>query len=416
MSSRQALNAGVAACVPSSSTRRAGDYTPPTLRYPSRQMKPRASGGSVAKSKSKSKKKHFTKQILLEEIENLQLWAGWESEDEANDYNKVLGHSDRRLEAYSQPTKKDFILAKSWLDLPGEVRNAIYDFIMANEETRIVNISHYPQGLPRRSARGKASSTNFSHSSWGLTQTCLSIREEFLPLLMNVRRVRTPLATLNKYVEVFHPPNENNDRKGSVEPICGGTHLPQEGVDILKFLRYNDADDNFTLELEPTSISPVIDFFRPAIGFADYDEVKIMRDLAEQLPNWSGTVLEEAGITGIYLASTAQEGADSRMSDEDDEATHELLIDLITNDHMAKRITSKQMLARLSRFIFASRLDVKEGLKLQASFAGGHASWVVQADNNVDMEWHAGAGMSKILHLLVRDINAPNTFQGYRIR
>lgn len=78
---------------------------------------------------------------------------------------------------------------------------------MEIEEKKALTVVHYPDGIPRRSIRGISTTTNFTHSFWGFTQTCRQVRDEISPWLLSKRKVRTSLTTLNVYAEVFHRPD-----------------------------------------------------------------------------------------------------------------------------------------------------------------------------------------------------------------
>lgn len=79
----------------------------------------------------------------------------------------------RQSHAREYPPKEFGVQNAPWSSLPAEIRNEIYQYCMAKEEKKFVDVRHYPSGVPRRSVRGTfLSSTNFLQSYWGFTQTC----------------------------------------------------------------------------------------------------------------------------------------------------------------------------------------------------------------------------------------------------
>src|SRR5690242_8995129 len=101
-----------------------------------------------------------------------------------------------------------------WYNLPGELRNCVYKWCLLLEEDKIQSVCHFPHGF--RQCRSKHNDTaygNFPSSYWGFTQVSRRIRAEFTPWLLKQRRVKTPLATLNEYVEVFHPTQPGTENR-----------------------------------------------------------------------------------------------------------------------------------------------------------------------------------------------------------
>ena len=295
----------------------------------------------------------------------------------------------------------------AWSELPGEIRNKIYEHAMANEEQKTLNVVHYPGGIPRRSVRGMASKTNFAHSYWGFTQTCRQVRDEFTPWLLNKRRVRTPLATLNDYIDMFHRPDETGKRVGWIEPVCRDAPLPGDGVEILGLLQHQNGKPNFHLQLTPTVV-------RMELDPNEFDELTLIRDMDETFWDWSGNILEFAGIHGIHITSIVKGDKVNGDSDEDsveeDEGSHQILVKLDVERPRANNNTHQRQLHNLNRFIFASQIAHKEGVRVQASFNGGIARWVVRRPGTVDMQWkehkHRGVNMFRRLTSLRHLSNA----------
>jgi hypothetical protein len=354
------------------------------------------------------KKSSFEEKVRAE-AEKLVLWPGWVSEeegvDECGDEDQDVPRSHSRL----YPSKTPGTQNRPWKELPGEVRNSIYQYAMADEEQKILNIRHYPDGVPRRSIRGIASSNNFAHSYWGLTQTCHQIREEFTPWLLEKRRVRTAIETISDYVDTFHRPDKDGRRVGCVEPICCGAPLPHRGVDVLELLKLQKDNPRFHLQLIPTTVSEILDALSTPRELDDFDELKIIHDMAESFHSWSNhTIIRSAGLDGIHITSVAKEMksiADTR--EDEDDTHHEILIKFIINPSKANKMPDKKLLERLNAVIFASQLSNKTGVKLETHLDTGVAIWKVRRIGVIDMRWKAKDGSVKFFRRLTQDFGYP---------
>ncbi|CAO2650213.1 Nn.00g015050.m01.CDS01 [Neocucurbitaria sp. VM-36] len=329
---------------------------------------------------------------LLAEVAQLQLWHGWVSEEQGSSSD-----SDPDDETYPRsysrryPPKVTGSQNLPWSELPGEIRNKIYEYAMSNEEEKMLNVIHYPNGIPRRSVRGGITSpTNFAHSYWGFTQTCQKIRNEFTPWLLNKRRVRTLLATLNDYIETFHRPGDDEKRAGWIQPICCGAPLPGTGVEVLSILKHKHANSHFHIQLTPMPISVLLEDLAPMNEPDQFDELRIVRDMDETFTSWSGNILQTAGLQSIHITSVVRENQSDFNNAEEDETLHEILIKLDVGQPQMQNITHNQQLQSLSSFIFASKFSEKPAVKLKASFdSGGVARWVVRRPGTIDMQWKA---------------------------
>ena len=141
----------------------------------------------------------------------------------------------------------------TWSKLPGELRNCIYEHCLALEAKSSHYIVH--RSSDDKLSRSSGSASTPSSSFWSLTQVNRQTCAEFTPWLQDIRRVETPLATLNEYVEVFfHPVNEQSDtRTGWIKPIppalCG-IPLPTCGIDISKAMKRSLFNPSCFLKLE----------------------------------------------------------------------------------------------------------------------------------------------------------------------
>jgi hypothetical protein len=164
--------------------------------------------------------------------------------------------------------------------MAAELRNIIYEYRKVNGEEKVLNVLHYPHGIPRRSIRGVSTPTNFALSYWGFTQTCHQVRNQLTPWLSEKRTVRTPLATLNGYVYTFHGADPvTGERIGRVDPICTGAPLKRDRVEVLELLKLHCGSSSFHLQLIPTSVSLVLDWLQPEARAGDYDELNIFQEI-----------------------------------------------------------------------------------------------------------------------------------------
>ncbi|KAK1920127.1 hypothetical protein P3342_002423 [Pyrenophora teres f. teres] len=94
--------------------------------------------------------------------EQLALWHGWVFDDSSDEDEK----NERlpRTHSHRYPPNKVGVQNVEWSLLPGELRNKIYEYAMMGEKENVLNVRHYPDGVPRRSDRGIASNTNFAFS------------------------------------------------------------------------------------------------------------------------------------------------------------------------------------------------------------------------------------------------------------
>ncbi|KAF2029570.1 hypothetical protein EK21DRAFT_112780 [Setomelanomma holmii] len=241
------------------------------------------------KPKSKPPRKRTKEERLLAELVQLTRWPGWASEDEQSS-SDIANEEDSDNEAVplpcthtrNYPPKEVSVQNSPWSELPGELRNRIYEYYMANEEEKTLNVVHYPKGVPRRSVRGISASTNFAHSFWGFTQTCRQVREEFAWWLLEKRKVRTPLATLNDYVETFHRPHPTTGKViGHVEPLCTEAALPGVGVEIVRLLKLDRENEQFHLQLTPSHISSEQLALQMEASSRPFDELNIVEDIGK---------------------------------------------------------------------------------------------------------------------------------------
>ena len=374
----------------------------------------RVQGARITKSTTTGahRRKTSFEEKVRAEADRLGPWLGWVSEEETDDESDEEAQYVPRLHSRRYPPKKPGTQNVHWSDLPGEVRNLIYQYAMTDEEKKILNVRHYPEGVPRRSVRGIACPTNFAHSYWGLTQTCRQIRGEFTPWLLAKRRVRTGLETINDYVNIFHRPDKDGEVSGWVEPICCGAPLPQHGVDVLALLKLRETSSRFHLQLTPTTVSEALDALNIPTNPDDFDELKIIRDMAKTFRAWShNNVISLIGLDNIHITSVPKGIKTSTDTNEDGEdVQHEILIKFIMRPGQTENAPDKYRLHCLNKIIFAAELSKKTGVKLKARFDTSVAIWKVRRIGVVDMRWKTRAGGSKVSRRLTKYCYSP----GYR--
>jgi hypothetical protein len=86
------------------------------------------------------------------------------------------------------------------LRLPDEVRNILCERCILVEASKVRIIRYNAHPLRRLRRYGNS---NFENSFWSFTQTSRQIRLEVLPSMLKNRRVRTPPATIDEYLDVF---------------------------------------------------------------------------------------------------------------------------------------------------------------------------------------------------------------------
>ncbi|KAH7093488.1 hypothetical protein FB567DRAFT_609987 [Paraphoma chrysanthemicola] len=347
-------------------------------------LKPRS------KPKARSRKTRTEAEQIAIEAAALVPSPDWvpEAQNSTSDEDSDGGSSDGNIRpprslSRKYPPKQPGVQNVSWTEISPELRNMIYAYCMTNEEEKILNVVRYPDGVPRRSARGTTASTNFAYSYWGFTQTCKQVRNEFTPWLLEKRHVRTSLATLNKYIETFHRPHPvTGERTGHIELFCTQAPLTNGGVDIANLLKLEESNDKLHLQFSPTYVSPDIWVLRKADP-DHYNELSIMEAISEYHKSTPQHAFADGLITGIRISSIEQAGP----TDEEEDPRHEILLNLDVQDYSADKKAWKNCVRRLRSWLFKSGLAQRVGVKVKASFAGGTARMAVRRHNVVDLIW-----------------------------
>jgi len=349
-------------------------------------------------------KKRTPQDKLLAEVSSLELWPHWESEEEDSARNDD-DDEDRMPRTHSRvyPPKEVGVQNIPWSSLPAEMRNTIYEYCMETEEKKVLTVIHYPDGIPRRSVRGVSTTTNFAHSFWGFTQTCKQVREELTPWLLSKRSVRTPLATLNNYVELFHRVDPvDGKRIGHIEPICTGAPLPGNGVEILALVKQIHHSSAFHLKLDPPSFYPAIEELQVEPDPNQWDEMTIFRDIEHLFATGNKAAIDAAGIKAIHVTSVACGPGENEEEEEED--SHDILIKLSIDKEASAGVTRDEQLKLINEFLFQSWFARKTGLRIQAKVAGGQGQWIVKAVRGMVMGWKTKRrGGEKVFRLLTAE-------------
>ncbi|KAL1610599.1 hypothetical protein SLS60_002269 [Paraconiothyrium brasiliense] len=137
--------------------------------------------------------------------------------ENASDSNVTSNSPDMLIAAEGSPVQRqrDFF---PFLDLPGELRNRVYDILAADAKEHPVTVRYRPWEVYEDRVSGDyhiAENTeqlgySFSHSSFGLTQVCRKLRDEYLPVLRLMRHVRIRVLDLDTYMGDFVPCLDDN--------------------------------------------------------------------------------------------------------------------------------------------------------------------------------------------------------------
>ncbi|KAF2832691.1 hypothetical protein CC86DRAFT_366416 [Ophiobolus disseminans] len=293
------------------------------------------------------------------------------------------------------------------------MRNTIYEYCMAVEEQKVLTVVHYPEGIPRRSVRGISTTTNFAHSFWGFTQTCKQVRDELTPWLLSKRSVRTPLETLNNYVELFHRPSPvDGKRIGRIEPICTGAPLPDHGVEILKLVKQLHHSPDFHLKLDPPSPYPPIEELQADPDSDLWDEMTIFRNVEHLFASGAQSAIDAAGIQAIHVTSIPRQRNDDEDEDDDEGDSQDTLIKL----RIARGGDRDQQLKSIMKFLVLSGLARRTGLKVKARVARGNARWIAKAVNGMVVGWKTRRGRGvEVVRLVTEDGGGVDGFVGIEL-
>lgn len=215
---------------------------------------------------------------------------------------------------------------------------------------------------------------------------------------MQRRRVRTPLGTLNDYVDTFHRVGQDGKQAGWIEPFCSGAALSGDGVEVLEILQCKQTNPAFHLQLTPAATLVGLDLQPLPIDPDQFDELDILRDMEETFAIWSGSILHNAGIVGINIVSIVKDDQNDIVNDddiEDDDDSHDILIKLEVHRPPKQSMTCLSQLYHISQFIFRSQLAQKDGLRFQSSLDSGVARWKVTRPGILDLQWNERRGRGK---------------------
>lgn len=334
---------------------------------------------------------------LKDELRQLEPWHEWVQElkrnpppeDESDDEEESPRYHSRHY-----PPKQPGIQNIPWSELSGELRNKIYKEVMKNEEKAIPTLTHYPNGLPRRTTRrfGTQLSENFPQSSWGFTQTSQQIRQELTPWLLSARRVRTRLATVNKYIDTFHQ-RTGGLQQGWVEPFCCGVPLSAHGVEVLTLIRKNHSKGEFQLQLTPTPSRLALPETHATRGGP---ELEILRILDKNYARYSQDSLPKSGVQGIRIAPYIDRYGRRPVSNSDNKDVFgrlredAVLVKLDIKDSVLDGQSDDALFRHyrhLNAFIKQSRLAQKRGLRIQAKLGGYIARWYIDCNGRTNTSW-----------------------------
>lgn len=328
-------------------------------------QRPSAKGKRMPKKSSKSSRKQNSRD---RELKALVWWMYWQSEPEdSSTESDDERHAIPRRHSRDYPPRRVGVQNVPWSKVPPEIRNTIYQHCMEGEAKKTLTVAHYPDGIPRRSIRGVDSATKFAHSYWGFTQSFRQARKELTPWLLTKRKVRTPLATLNTYVNLFHR-RGSVDRKriGNIEPKCTGAPLPSEGVEVLELLKDVHSTSDLHLQLSPRTLFPIIDDNQIGPETEQHDDLALIRRIGALYTAREQSIVDEASITAIRLSSVPRDTQDEADSGDGNgtEDSHDTLITLDIREN--KESDHKEQLRRINCFLFHADMHKEPGLVIQA--------------------------------------------------
>ncbi|KAF2737391.1 hypothetical protein EJ04DRAFT_592999 [Polyplosphaeria fusca] len=128
-----------------------------------------------------------------------------------------------------------------FLDLPGEIRNQIYEYAVAETEGpwKQAFVKHAPR---RRGLRARTNRKPSLRPFLALTQVCRLVRVEFRPWFLNTQEMIVDINDMEKYVKTFYPADDSMIRFGQIKIglslVIKANNRGNEGIDILPVLRF----------------------------------------------------------------------------------------------------------------------------------------------------------------------------------
>ncbi|KAF2846221.1 hypothetical protein T440DRAFT_458879 [Plenodomus tracheiphilus IPT5] len=349
--------------------------------------------------KPNMKAERINRRNLKAEVEQLEPWHDWVQELKRNPVAEEEDDDDDDDESpkchrRNYPPRQKGVQNVPWSALSGEIRNMIYQQVMENDEKVRPTLTHYPNGIPRRTTRGfgDGASENFPQSSWGFTQTTRQIREELTPWLLDTRRVRTRLSTVNEYVDTFQR-RDGKPRLGWIEPFCCGMPLPAEGVEVLNLIENHHRSSKFYLQLEstPTQLSML-----ELHEVNDGQEMWLLRSLSENYHLYANDSLRRSAVRGIRIAPYMKSYGRSPKENPDDEG----ISDRMSADGFLVKLDIQQVALQgknemelsdfvesIEDFIETSGLGLEHGLRIQARLGKYVASWHIDRKGLMHSSW-----------------------------
>ncbi|KAH7412075.1 hypothetical protein DE146DRAFT_751213 [Phaeosphaeria sp. MPI-PUGE-AT-0046c] len=196
----------------------------------------------------------------------------------------------------------------------------------------------------------------------------IQVRKEFTSCLLSSRSVRTPLATLDKYVDISHRLDSVTvQRKGRIELLCNNRPLPDDGgVETLELIRENDRSSDFHVQLipTPTCLSRIMP--QHVIDLTHFDELSVSNELNK-------LSLDAEEFVSIHVFSKLpprEHVAEDESDDETEDAkSHTVLLYV----EFGTSIITLRVYTRINfwnEFIFKTELSTEQGFLIQTSITG----------------------------------------------
>lgn len=210
------------------------------------------------------------------------------------------------------------------------------------------------------------------------------VRKELTPWLRSKRSVRTPLATLNDYVDIFHPRDPVTSKHVDIiEPISNGKPLPGDGVEILELLREKDGSSDFQLTFTPTPLN----LGRTSSDTVDlilFDELSVFDEL-----NKIRNLGEEFSSIRIMSETHPRQHAEEEGSDDEtgNITSHSILLHCAFTADFQDYLLKDEQIKFMNNLLFKTELSMKPGLRITASIDDSIGRWKVRKTHVLDMSW-----------------------------
>ncbi|OAL57224.1 hypothetical protein IQ07DRAFT_652487 [Pyrenochaeta sp. DS3sAY3a] len=298
---------------------------------------------------------------------------------------------------------------KSWNDMPRELRDIVYRYVLMDAWKTRVTVKHFPDGRPKFSSESEDKETdtedgdtpsddldaNFAYSSWGFTQTCKQIKKELRPQLIRARNVQTTLWTLKEYIETFHPPGKKGRRFGFIYLISEAE--AQDDGETVYYPGDGNREYKEALYGRSVDLLPLLKLFHnhkhlhvcqsdAYSRIRKYQEHTMEREmlfhLMKNYDDFMDDAVGRAGIESIDL-SLAFTG---RNDEEHDPHDHDIVISLGIGEPKDRPLSISRQISEISKVLFESGI-VRYAGEIAAEYGDHELCWVVLDSWEMELTW-----------------------------